>query len=559
MNMWDFTPSENSSQQSTLQNFSLVVFPFFSLTTPFIVFLDYYNYGLFHLEIFIGIMGFIVLSLLCSAVMKYGGFIGDKIFGFALITFFLSIQFGSSGEALFALMLVAVAVLLLLLKENFNVLAAAIFAMFFVTSIFQALSTENVPSLEFNGLQAVAAEGPSMPRIIHIILDEHIGIEGLPTDLSEGVQVKKQLREFYENYGFMTFGGAYSHYFHTVNSVANLLNFSAASQDRMYIKAGESPNTLVHNLYFENLSSAGYRLNVWWGHHIDYCSNSPVVIDNCVQVPAGGLRLSQYVSLHVFDRVSLIFSGYLNLSKIYQKMRNYYQTFRNQLAPYKIPFPSSTWDRHKVTTLPYLFSFDDLWRNILSLPEGNAVLAHLLIPHYPYLTNSNCTIKTSINEWKYSSLLFTPNHPYLEGVHNTNASRIAHYQEYLKQLQCVYVKLEELFEKMKTTGMFENSIIIIHGDHGSRIVEREPTIEKKEKLSKQDIVAAYSTLFAVKLPGRSGAYDPNPYPIEYLLQEKIVNHLLEGKAAVAVPVPFVFLKSEDRTIKNLKPISYPAK
>lgn len=542
--------------RSKALNFSILLLPFLTLVTPLLVFLENYSYGLFHLEIIIGILGILLVSLLCSAGMRYGGFIVNNILAFALVTFFLSIQFGSSGERVFTFMLLGVALLLLIFKDNFPLIAASVFATFFIVTLIQAVVPQGTQNLVFD-TQHVGEESVPFPRLIHIVLDEHIGLEGMPTDLPEGAMLKKQLREFYEKYGFNTFGGAYSHYFHTVNSLPNLLNFSSATKARMYIGEGDSPNRLLQNTYFERLSEAGYRLNVWWGHHVDYCSHSPVPIENCIQVPAEGLKISHRLPLNIRERVQLVFSAYLNLSKIYQRGRDYYQSIRNAMIPYGVSLPSATWDRHAVTALPYLFTLDDLWENILDLPEGNAVFAHVLLPHYPYVANSDCTIKGSINEWKYSSLLFTPHYPFREGLHNTEDSRKTHYQEYFKQVQCTYMKLDQLFEKMEHAGIFENAVIAIHGDHGSRIVKREPTIENEHELSREDIVDAYSTLFAVKIPKQAGYYDTQPLPIEFLLQEKVVKPLLREKGTVSPPDPFVFLKSEDQKILDLKPIPYP--
>jgi hypothetical protein len=383
-------------------------------------------------------------------------------------------------------------------------------------------------------------------------LDEHIGLEGIPTNIPEGVRIKTQLREFYEQYGFVTFGGAYSHYSLTHNSIPNLLNFSAASKVRMYLGEGDNPNRLLQNQYFERLSKIGYRLNVWWGHHIDYCSQSQVLIDNCLQIPSHGLKITQRLDLTMLERVQLVFSNYINLSTVYGGARNYYETFRNAIMPYGLSLPSATWDRHKVTTLPYLFSLEALWQSIVTLPEGNVAFAHLLLPHSPYVANADCTIKTSLQEWNYNVLSITR-----KGVPNTNDSRETHYREYFKQVQCVYVKLDELFTRMKHAGIFENAVIIIHGDHGSRIMKTEPTIENEQALSNQDIVDGYSTLFAVKYPKQNGYYDPKPYPIEFLLQEKVVKPLLGKKESATPSAPFVFLQSEDPTIKELKPIPYP--
>jgi hypothetical protein len=543
--------ADDPSNQSRWMKICIVFFPFFTLITPFLIFLEHHSYGIFHIEIFISILGFLLVSLLCTAGLRYEGFIGKNFLLFTLVTFFLSIQFSSSGEITFILLLSSVAILLFLFKENFHSIAAAIFATFFLVSIFQILSPQEVQSLEIDKQDLAVGNGP-VPRVIHLILDEHIGLEGIPTDLPEGVRVKTQLREFYEKYGFTTFGGAYSHYSLTLNSVPNLLNFSAASKARMYIGEGDSPNWLLQNTYFERLSQVGYRFNVWWGHHIDYCSHSQIVIDNCLQIPSHGLKITQSLDLNMLERVQLVFSNYINLSNIYGGARNYYETFRNEIIPYGVSLPSATWDRHKVTTLPYLVSLEALWRSILTLPEGNVAFAHLLLPHSPYVTNADCTIRTSLQEWKYNVLSITR-----QGVPNTKDSREMHYREYFKQVECVYMKLDELFKRMEHAGNFENSVIIIHGDHGSRIMKTEPTIENEQTVSNQDIVDGYSTLFAVKFPKQFGHYDPKPYPIEYLLREKVVKPLLGETGSAPPSAPFVFLQSEDPTIQDLHSIPYP--
>lgn len=547
----EFPHDDDSSNQSMWLNFCIVLFPFFTLITPFLVFLEHHSYGIFHIEIFMSILGFLLVSLLCSAGMRYGGFIGKNFFAFVLVTLFFSIQFGSSGEIVFTCMLLGVAVALLIFKDNFPLIAASIFATFFIVTLSQVFLPQEVQSLEIAKQDLAVGSGP-VPRIIHLILDEHIGLEGIPTDIPEGMEVKSQLVEFYEKYGFMTFGGAYSHYSLTINSIPNLLNFSSAAKTRMYIGEGDNPDRLLENLYFEGLAQAGYRLNVWWGHHIDYCSHSQVLIDNCLQIPSHGLKITQSLDLNMLERVQLVFSNYINLSNIYGGARNYYETFRNEILPYGVSLPSATWDRHKVTTLPYLFSLEALWQSILELPEGNVAFAHLLLPHSPYVTNADCTIRTSLQEWKYNVLSSTRG-----GVPNTKDSRETHYREYFKQVQCVYMKLDELFKRMEHAGLFENSVIIIHGDHGSRIMKTEPTIENEQTLSKQDIVDGYSTLFAVKFPKQVGYYDTQTVPIEFLLQEKVVKPLLGEKVSAPPSAPFVFLQSEDPTIQDLKPIPYP--
>jgi hypothetical protein len=44
----------------------------------------------------------------------------------------------------------------------------------------------------------------------------------------------------------------------------------------------------------------------------------------------------------------------------------------------------------------------------------------------------------------------------------------------------------------------------------------EPSAENQHALTKQDLVDGFSTLFAMKMPGKSGGYDASPWPLEQL-------------------------------------------
>ncbi len=329
----------------TSQSF-LLLLPFLTLMTPFLVFLHYQSYGVFHLEVVIGIVGITGIAALCSVGIMFGGFVVQNFILFSLMTFFVNIQYRSIGEFTLGGILLSLGILLLVLKEKFLPIATAIFATFFFATLIQFGFAQDAQDVAF-GAQTLVVEHAPLPRIIHLILDEHIGLEGIPIDIPGGAEVKAQLLEFYQQYGFLTFGGAYSHYFYTVNSVSNLVNFSSVEKHKQYFKEGDGPNTLLGNRYFEVLSQAGYRLNVLWGHHIDYCSRSPVPIAHCVQIPPKGLKLTQDVQMKTMDRVQLIFAAYLGRSSIYTITRDYYRKCRDWLLVHGIALPLYSWDRHK--------------------------------------------------------------------------------------------------------------------------------------------------------------------------------------------------------------------
>ena len=533
----------------------LLLLPLLILLTPFLVFLNHQAYGLFHWEVVIGIMGIAGMAALCSVGMMFGGFVVQNFILFSLIMIFINIQYSSIEVFMFGSILVILGILLLVLKEKIFPIATAIFATFFLVSVVQFGFSQDVHAVEFGARESAVKPVP-LPRIIHLILDEHIGLEGIPIDIPGGAELKARLLKFYHQYGFLTFGGAYSHYFLTENSVSNLVNFSSSAKHRLYFKEEDGPNKLLNNRYFEWLSQAGYRLNVLWGHHIDYCSHSPVAIEHCIEIPSNGLQLTQDVQMQTMDRVKLIFATYLSLSSLYSHAKGYYLRCRDQLFAYGIALPSGSWDKHQMAALSYLHALDRLWDNIVELPPGNALFAHLLIPHAPYLANADCSIKTSIDEWKYESLMFSRHALYGHKDPNTAGSREENYQQYFKQVHCLYTRLEGLFEQMQNSNIWENSVIIIHGDHGSRIVRTYPSIQNEAQLSAADMIDGFSTLFAVKLPEQKGLYDSKAYPLEYLLQVNVLNYLSNNHAPVQQVSPYVYLKSEDPMDVDLKKVPY---
>jgi hypothetical protein len=72
---------------------------------------------------------------------------------------------------------------------------------------------------------------------------------------------------------------------------------------------------------------------------------------------------------------------------------------------------------------------------------------------------------------------------------------------------------------MREAGIYDDSVIIFQGDHGSRIYITNPSPKYQNRLTKQDFSDAYSTLFAVKVPGLEPRYDTTARPLEQLLED----------------------------------------
>jgi hypothetical protein len=74
---------------------------------------------------------------------------------------------------------------------------------------------------------------------------------------------------------------------------------------------------------------------------------------------------------------------------------------------------------------------------------------------------------------------------------------------------------------MQGAGTFDDSVIIVHGDHGSRIGRVRFPFKDKGGVATQDLLDNFSTLFAVKKPGHRTGFDLPPRPVREILREVV--------------------------------------
>jgi hypothetical protein len=163
-----------------------------------------------------------------------------------------------------------------------------------------------------------------------------------------------------------------------------------------------------------------------------------------------------------------------------------------------------------------MMALDGLEADLARARPGDFFLAHLLIPHFPYVYDAGCNLRTDPEVWLNKDALShrfsTWNPP------NTAVSRMERYRNYLAQIACTNRRLERLFDILKGSGQFERAIILIHGDHGSRITRSPMYAYAHDTLTPDDYRDSFSTLFALKAPGIEPGYDRDPWPIGRLIK-----------------------------------------
>jgi hypothetical protein len=337
----------------------------------------------------------------------------------------------------------------------------------------------------------------ALPVVLHLILDEHIGIDGIPREVDTDGAWARQVTDFYVDRGFQIYRDAYSEYVDTRISISELLNFSSDSDEHAHLLAGDGePYVLKDGAYFKRLAARGYRLNVYQSDYMDFCHVPGIRYSSCTTYSAHRIGALDRTPLDALTRARFIANSLLEGSAYLRKFRQSYENARRSypglaLRPWAIPVS-------RLGPIPVLGVIDRLEADLRKARRGELFFAHLLIPHYPYVLDPLCSIRQDLNDWLYNSTSVTLD----RHVSNTPGGRITRYRRYFAQILCQQRLLDRLFDAMKKGGTWDDAVIIVHGDHGSRIVVNDPVAENAAHLTPADLRDAFSTLFAWRSPGQ---------------------------------------------------------
>ncbi len=475
------------------------------LGAPLAAFLTGNHYPLLSAEVGLLLAGCVAAGVLLQGLAWALGAAGAALVlaaAFALAVDLLSgASFGYAGLALLGA--ACLAATWLLGRQAVSVAAVA-------ASVFLA-STLLIPGTAADDrTRALQGEKRGLPVVLHLVLDEHIGLAGLPEDVPESAGFGGWLTDAYVGEGFRVHAGAYSQYFFTRHSIANLLNFSAGADPWAHLAKGRShPNVLTDSAYFRHLSALGYRLHVYQSDYLDYCRIPGIAYAACSTYRANSIGALRDTTLGTLERAQFIFnslattSGYLAaMGRVYEKLTG---------SPWARPVS-------RVGPLPVLPVLQRLESDLRSASRGQAYFAHLLIPHYPYVLDQSCGVRPNIEDW----LSNVPSSAAQQDlVQNSAASRNERYRRYFEQVRCQQLLLGRLFDAMREANVWRDAIVIIHGDHGSRIMQRSTRAAYADRLTRQDFNDAFSTLFAVRSAHLKPGVEREQRPLQELLAEAL--------------------------------------
>lgn len=493
----------------------LVLCPILVLLGSFFNYLSYQQYGLLEPEVLVSLFTMIVIGgalglglLAANLPIRFAGFILLTLFFLdqhGIVEIVYSLTGGLRGALTMVMAGVAIWAVLMamyLVREHLPTIFATVFATVMVSGL--ALPSGSV---EFGPrrIEVTAPLRADLDPIIHLVLDGHAAVEGIPRDIDGGPELQEDLRRFYEAWGFRLYGRAYSPYFQTNASLGSLMNGDASPATYRYVKhVGGYTNIITANGYFEKFAKAGYRIRVYQSDYFDVCQGPGEFVEFCYTYPFSRLYVIQDLDLSVLEKAKWILGRYVMLSSVYKLTR-----FMN---------PDWGWKNYNdLFTLTAMDVIERSWNDVLEAPRGRLFFIHLPLPHGPYVWDAACRLRPDTDAWGSRKV----NHEFAL-YRGTPEYRVAMYKQYFAQVRCIMSRMDALFRAMRERGILEDATIVVHGDHGSRITLLDPYQENKRSLSPEDYVDSFSTLYAIRAPGVTPGYDDRPATLHNLFSTQVL-------------------------------------
>jgi hypothetical protein len=488
---------------------------FLTIWTPFFVFAAHRGYPIPATSLVYSAAACVLPAIILSVICGREGGKRQAIVFTVLVLLALDIQFDwVKGAAAYATILALLASFWILRRHIATILAVTFGVLLVSTAALGTLEPyQEVRVAESAGAADGSARQKATGLLIHLLLDEHTGVMGIPTEFSGGAELRRDLRDFFTANGFRLFGNAVSEYEASRNSISGILNFTAGPTP-YDLYDGREPYILKRSRYFEALAEAGYDIRVYQATYMDYCREFPALVSGCYTYLHDGTDWMATSVLGDLDKLYAVFGLYLQLSgTVVEKVLKTYVRLDQRLQAYGLHLPRlPKWDDGP-GPMNAMATFDRVIEDATSGPDGTAYFAHLLIPHGPYAYDRECRLRPHVNSWLSNRPPFRRE--------NSESERQLSYAAYFEQLRCMQAKLQQLFDGLRASGRFDGATIIVHGDHGSRIHRVAARAENLDRLEPRDYRDGFATLFAAKAPAMEAGYDEESAPVSRLLARAI--------------------------------------
>ena len=471
------------------------------------------GYRLFDAEVVLisGIAAFTVLPLVFASIRWA---LVRRVSFALLICWFLDLYFIEFKSEVFEWFVLAIVGLSLLPFENnlrnFSALFVGCFVMLSAVSPLKSIIT---PPLS-EGIRATQASNSKLPLVVHLILDEQGSpLAASPALIASGA-LDRLIAEYIER-GFVAHSWVRARSGATDRSLSALFAPPGADEGDNWAKSeGDFNYMLRRNYHVENLQKRGFEVSVLQSSYFQLCPDQRV---RCHTYPLGTYghsmvrfdgALGDRLLLAVMEMHS---EQYSTESERYV---HFYKPIGDWLVIHGVlPHKRQFW----TTSSMMLDVLDELGHRASTMRPGEAYLIHLLAPHYPYVLDASCNLRDaqywSVPDW--AAEVFGQSESKLETA-------------YWEQAKCLHSRLLALIDTIDRVVGREKSVIVLHGDHGSRLFHRmaHPHLNV---LDAQGPIGSLDTLLLVRAPGVKAAINSELIPLDELLWRTLATHSLRDQ------------------------------
>lgn len=333
------------------------------------------------------------------------------------------------------------------------------------------------------------------PAIIHVVLDSHLGLDGFALGPDAYGTLNADLAAFFTDQGFQYYPRAYSRHSRTADSIPYAFSYGDNPPALQWVNSDHAvPGKLP---YFSDLDARGYRISASAPVYLDMCVNQPMTV--CRNWEPSELTSMLGTQLGPVDRAKIFAFTLLELATMPSQVVEAAQLSVQDMLGTQ---GRKTTDRSQLPALASIRRMDSFTDDLAGLQRGEVRYLHLLLPHSPFALNADCSVK--------------PEAAWLDEHHG--ASEADREMAYADQVRCLQHRLGRMIGVLNGTPAGRGAIVLIHGDHGSRIAPSHPFWDRPA-LSPRQMLMVHSTLFAIRVPAETAGEVPGTYALDELIAD----------------------------------------
>ena len=318
-------------------------------------------------------------------------------------------------------------------------------------------------------------------RFIYLMFPNLVSPSYFSTEPSvEALKTQKIMQGFFAKNQFRNYQKAYTpenHYLKNMvksmnprsekSIMAHLLNtrllteywrFYNLSNDYIFLKNNE-----IYDIFHRN----GFQISAYKTRDFDMChKNHKYNVNRCVEKINHPINVFD-VDLPISSRVNILLVEWLDSMRLFgdlTKIYNFFQTFFNLDD---VPMLGISYNNLYVVNS--VKTFDILLKDMQQDSGKQAYIALIDLPSDMYVYDEFCHIKPR-DRW-----LNMKNLPWVR--HDYAAEK---QEAYLQQTRCLFGRLEQFIDQLKSADIWENSVIIIQGVSGVNHFHNQPISDAKE-------------------------------------------------------------------------------